>query len=68
MDGESLSIAQRHSKSSINDHSLIGFAYGNAQKERDSESGYPLKASTKDNHEWAQTYVDPKTGATKTPH
>jgi len=67
MDGETLSVAQKL-RSNINEHNLIGFAYGSAQNERDAESGYPSLSSTKDNHEWAQTFVNPKTGATKTPH
>ena len=46
----------------------LGQPIGQAQKERDAESGYPeLDKFSKDDHEWAQSYVDAKTGSTKTP-
>lgn len=67
MDGETYNVAQKHSKSTLNENNFISFPYGDAQKLRDAESGYPASASTKDMHEWAQSYVNPKTGATRTP-
>ena len=47
----------------------LGQPYGQAQRERDAESGYPeVDKYSKDDHEWAQSYVDAKTGRTKTPY
>ena len=42
---------------------------GQAQHERDADSGYPeIDNFSKGDHDWAQSFVDEKTGRTKTPH
>jgi len=41
---------------------------GAAQHDRDAESGYPeVDKFSGDDHDWAQSFVDSKTGRTKTP-
>lgn len=60
-------VAQMSTKPHIDENNYIVFPYSHYEFARDEENGYPEKANTKDMHEWAQMFVNPNTGAMKTP-
>ena len=46
----------------------INYAYGDAQKERDEEAGYPSRAGSGDDVKYANDYIEKSTGRFKTPY
>lgn len=65
MDGMSLSVAQKARRPHLDENNYLVFPYAGAQADRDNESGYPSEAAAKDLHEFAQSYINPSTGAMK---
>ena len=46
----------------------LGWSYGPDAAERDAESGYPsVDKFSKDDHDFAKSFIDPTSGRTKTP-